>query len=188
MSDTSQECTAFGIGCGGTIGAEGVCSTCGALPATRPTDYTREECLQAARDAEHVAAHAGTDTRDKHCNTCVHAPGSHVLHAHVEAESADCDGRYSRDYILQMWDDEKSDEMGDLRFEARVIGDVVSTIYPGHLTVTPASESEEIEAMLEWEAATEEGFEAKVVRFCRDTCDLDEPSTQRDHSAEAAGY
>jgi len=180
----------------------------------RPTDYTREECLQAARDAEHVAAHSGTtemrehstrlaaewraraealdtDTRDEHCNTCAHAPGSHILHAHVESESADCDGRYSRDYVLTMWDDEKTDEMGDLKFESRVIGDVVSTNYPGTLTVTPADPSDPIRdpAMLEWSASTEEGFEAKVVRFCRDAdCDLDEPGTQRDHSAEAAGY
>lgn len=33
VTELDARCTAFGTGCGGTIGALGACSTCGAVPS-----------------------------------------------------------------------------------------------------------------------------------------------------------
>lgn len=68
-------------------------------------------------------------------------------HWHVEVESADCDGRYSRTYTTH---------------------------------VKPCR--------MEYHDLTEEGFHAESATECTRLACQDMRSTQRDHSAEAAGY
>lgn len=105
------------------------------------------------------------------------------IHAHVESESADCDGRYSRNYtyVPDVWLSECDD------FIAYVLMMTVSTTSEdGTLKVTQDPESDA--PMFEWSESTEEGFSATVTTFCVKPECADAPATQRDHSAEAAGY
>jgi hypothetical protein len=109
------------------------------------------------------------------------------IHAHVESESADCDGRYSRTYTYtpEVWISEESD------FIAWVLTMTVDTSAEGgRLEITQDTlghDGQEL-PMFEWSQPTEEGFIAKAVRFCTEPGCADAPATQRDHSAEAAGY
>jgi hypothetical protein len=102
-----------------------------------------------------------------------------TLHAHVETESRDCDGRYTGGRVEEMTLEERCDAFGDLRFKDRVMAGVVTIHGNGELKVTPFS--------LEWHEITDEGYRAADVRWCEDECS-DTRTWQRDHSAEAAGY
>lgn len=100
------------------------------------------------------------------------------LHAHLESESRDCDGRYTSGYVVEMTTEEKHDSFGDLLFKERVLTNVVS-LYGGTLVITPNG--------LSWNEVTEEGYRASEVRWCEEECD-DVRTWQRDHTAERAGY
>lgn len=102
------------------------------------------------------------------------------LHAHVETESQDCDGRYTSGRVEEMTLQERCDQFGDLHFKERVLANVVSLhAEQGTLTVT--------EHGLEWREQTEEGYRATDVEWCEDDCSEERP-WQRDHRAEAMGY
>lgn len=110
-----------------------------------------------------------------------------ILHAHVESESADCDGRYSRTYTYSPdpWAEQEDD------FINQVLVMTVSTFTDsGSLKVTQDLLKPESKRLprFEWSEDTEEGFSHSVVTFCLDPDCADAPATQRDHSAEAAGY
>lgn len=100
------------------------------------------------------------------------------LHAHVEGESRDCDGKYSSGHVSQMTLEERCDRNGDLHFQHRVLTYTVSLHGTGELKVTPEG--------LSWYEQTDEGYRATEVRWCSDDCE--DASWQRDHSAEAMGY
>jgi hypothetical protein len=112
------------------------------------------------------------------------------LHAHIYSAARDCDGLYTRDYIMEPNDDERTGEggwnwFGDLDFKSRVLNHVVSMYgLGGTLTVTTLDDGM---AHLEWSEATDEGYRIVEATFCEDNCDLGE-SHYRDHTAEAAGY
>lgn len=97
------------------------------------------------------------------------------LHAHVSVESADCDGRYSSAYTLTA--DEGQD---DYDFKVATTGNAL-----GHLE--DGSTASFNEFGFDFYRPTEEGFVSSEIRWCDDG-DADRPNTQRDHSAEAAGY
>jgi hypothetical protein len=101
-----------------------------------------------------------------------------TLHAHVETESRDCDGRYTGGHVEQMTLQERCDPYGDLLFRQRVLGGVVSLHGRGTLDVSPEG--------MTWNETTEEGYRAADVRWCEDDCP--EASWQRDHTAERMGY
>lgn len=111
-----------------------------------------------------------------------------TLHAHVEAESADCDGRYSRTYVMERHTFTQSEE----EFIAHVLDMIVSTdAHDGILKVTQSElrtgPGRNYYPEFEWSQSTEEGFTYSKVTFCLHD-DAETPATQRDHSAEAAGY
>jgi hypothetical protein len=113
-----------------------------------------------------------------------------ILHAHIDSAARDCDGLYTRDYVMTMTDAERLVAGGDeYAFEGRVLHHVVSLYgYGGTLTVTRGDiDNGEDWTRLSWSEPTEEGYRNIEATFCRDDCDLDEHS-QRDHTAEAAGY
>lgn len=80
------------------------------------------------------------------------------LHAHVSVESHDCDGRYSRTFILES---DPGETESDFKASIRAL-------------------------CPEW-MPTDEGFVAHEIEWCTDN-DTDTRGTFRDHSAEAAGY
>lgn len=106
------------------------------------------------------------------------------LHAHYESSSTDCDGRMDRSYVIVPNDDERASEFGDIEFQERVLGNVVSmTGLGGTLRVET-----EPAIRLIWSEATDEGGRSVEATFCNDeSCDETEYS-QRDHAAEAMGY
>lgn len=112
-----------------------------------------------------------------------------TLHAHVESESADCDGRYSRTYVMERHSFTQSED----EFIGHVLDMTVSTdAEDGTLKVTQSDVRRPglgryCYPVFEWSQSTEEGFSHVKVTFCLDD-DADTPATQRDHSAEAAGY
>lgn len=110
-----------------------------------------------------------------------------TLHAHVESESADCDGRYSRTYVMERHTFTQSED----EFIGHVMDMIVSTdAHDGTLKITQNAltiEGRRFYPVFEWSQSTEEGFTHSKVTFCLDD-DADAPATQRDHSAEAAGY
>lgn len=97
------------------------------------------------------------------------------MHAHVSIESQDCDGRYSRSYILAPNPDQ--DEWG---YRAEMIGNALAYADSG-TTVQ----------FTEWgftvNAATDEGYAHTEVTWCTDA-DTDQRGTFRDHTAESMGY
>lgn len=103
---------------------------------------------------------------------------SGTLHAHVETDSRDCDGRYTGGHVLEMTLQERCDAMGDLHFKDRVLASVVSLHSDGTLTVS--------EDGMSWHERTDEGYRDAEVRWCEDDCE--DASWQRDHRAEEMGY
>lgn len=110
-----------------------------------------------------------------------------TLHAHVESESADCDGRYSRTYVMERDTFTQSED----EFIGHVQDMIISSdAQDGTLKITQnqlTTHGRQYYPEFEWSQSTEEGFTYSKVRFCLDD-DADTPATQRDHSAEAAGY
>ena len=100
-------------------------------------------------------------------------------HAHISANSRDCDGDYSSGRVDTMTLEERCDRYGDLHFKERVLANTVSLHGHGTLQVTPDG--------ISWHEQTEEGYRAAEITWCEDDC-LPERSWQRDHRAEAAGY
>lgn len=97
-----------------------------------------------------------------------------INHAHVTTESADCDGRYSRGYVLER-------EGNSEHFKSWAIGNMTSGYDNGTLTIDPYG--------FTFDAPTEEGYISIGVSWCNDADGLcDRKSSFRDHSAEAAGY
>lgn len=100
------------------------------------------------------------------------------LHAHVETDARDCDGRYSQGYVLEKTTLERADDLGDYSFKTRVLAGVVSIHGSGTLSVTPDG--------LSWHEDTDEGYHRAEVRWCEDECE--DCTWQRDHTAEREGY
>lgn len=98
------------------------------------------------------------------------------LHAHVETDARDCDGRYTQGYVLEKTTLER--DGGDYSFKTRVLAKVVSIHGSGTLSVTPEG--------LSWHEDTDEGYRRVEVRWCEDECE--ECTWQRDHTAEKEGY
>lgn len=97
------------------------------------------------------------------------------MHAHVSVESADCDGRYSRTYVILTAGDQD-----ELEFKKETVGRIVYGGDNGYIaTFTDDGFS--------YGGPTDEGFENIEVDWCTDD-DADVKNTYRDHSAEAAGY
>lgn len=99
------------------------------------------------------------------------------MHAHVSKESQDCDGRYSRSYVIV-----PTDGQDDYAFQAMVVGMYMPFDYR-HEPVSVEFTSDGFS----FSEPTEEGFEATEVEWCSHN-DTNERGTFRDHSAEAAGY
>lgn len=99
-----------------------------------------------------------------------------ALHAHVSIESRDCDGRYSRTYVVLST--MAGEDEGD--FRASVIGNALAYEDDG-TTVTFSEDGFTIHE------TTEEGYNTQEFTWCEDD-DATAPSTFRDHSAEAMGY
>lgn len=102
-----------------------------------------------------------------------------LVHAHISEQSRDCDGTYSSGRMEVMTHEEQADEFGDLHFQQRILGNVVTLHGQGRLEVTPEG--------LSWHERTDEGFRAADVRWCTDEC-ANESAWQRDHRAEEMGY
>ncbi len=101
-----------------------------------------------------------------------------TLHAHVSTNSADCDGRYSSDYITRC-DARFTGDFADLDFKHHVVTMLISVYSEyGKLEFVPNG--------FNWSEPTEEGYSSAEARWCEDECD--DSALFRDHSAEAAGY
>ena len=100
------------------------------------------------------------------------------LHAHVETDARDCDGRYTDGHVFEKNTLERADDLGDYSFKKRVLARVVSIYGHGTLKVTPDG--------LSWHEDTDEGYHRVEVRWCEDECE--DCTWQRDHTAERAGY
>lgn len=100
------------------------------------------------------------------------------LHAHVETDAQDCDGRYTQGYILEKTTLERADDLGDYSFKTRVLAGVVSIHGYGILHVNPEG--------IKWRERTDEGYHHADVRWCEDECE--DCTWQRDHTAEREGY
>lgn len=106
-----------------------------------------------------------------------------MIHAHFSREARDCDGLYSQTYVTR-----PGPGVIDRDFANGVVTSIVN-VYSLFTTGTLRVKRIDDETLdLEWYESTEEGFIAIEARICRDDCDLDEPSTYRDHTAELAGY
>lgn len=103
------------------------------------------------------------------------------IHAHIVNESADCDGRYSREYVEVPNDEEQADEWPEYVFKQRIIGFRVNPMTDHKSTIIVTSEGFTVN---EW---TDEGYCDYEVKWCSDECD-EAASLYRDHTAEAAGY
>lgn len=103
----------------------------------------------------------------------------HRIHAHVEAESQDCDGRYLHSYTLDLLDRERQSAYGDHEFRERVLADIVDMTSEGEVRINPAG--------FHYGQATEEGYRSVVVGWC-DEEDCSRGHLTRDLSAEKAGY
>ena len=97
------------------------------------------------------------------------------MHAHIETRSQDCDGRYTRSYVCQNWDNDIADAFKDQTLASHVplLGSYAS------VEITPDGFSVR--------EATEEGYCHTNVEWCTDDC-VDVKPTYQDHRAEAMGY
>lgn len=111
------------------------------------------------------------------------------MHAHIEWESQDCDGRFIGSYAVTMNDEERSSKfLGTTDFQYRVLASVANVgARRGTLTV---EETEDGTPLLYWSEATDEGGRSVEATFYTDEeyCGSDHTTTRRDHQAEAAGY
>lgn len=98
------------------------------------------------------------------------------LHVHVSIESADCDGRYSRSYVITPGTDDKD----EWDFRASIIGNALS--YASAETTAQFTDDG-----FTVDAPTDEGYSHSEFTWCDDD-DANRVNTFRDHSAEAAGY
>ncbi|GAB3863470.1 hypothetical protein GCM10028801_31170 [Nocardioides maradonensis] len=113
------------------------------------------------------------------------------LHAHIDTRSTDCDGTIDRRYVAEMTDRERANDLAELQFRNRVLADIVNTQpwINGQLKIGTydSSRSPQHATRMEWFEETEEGSIWREATFCtEDDCDM--TYSQRDHSAEAAGY
>lgn len=112
-----------------------------------------------------------------------------TLHAHIDTASRDCDGLYTRDYVMTFNDAEveesKKDvnDFSDIHFMNRVMTNIASPYAVEHGMTVKVDD-----AGIEVHEVTDEGYREATVRWCRDEdCEVAEWSF-RDHTAEAAGY
>lgn len=104
---------------------------------------------------------------------------TNTLHAHVSSTSTDCDGMYSREYVMV-----QEDGQDEFDFQTRVMDNLVSTTgFGGTLKV----HNDEDGLRMEWMETTEEGSRHLDADFCTKDCETD-MSLTRDHSAEAMNY
>lgn len=103
-----------------------------------------------------------------------------VAHVHIESESRDCDGRYSRESV---WAPGKGDSGRDLftwlvRHELDFLGS----------GVVERSQDADGRPCFEVRENTDEGWRITAYTGCDDVrCDTTH-TRRRDHAAEAAGY
>jgi hypothetical protein len=105
------------------------------------------------------------------------------LHVHVEITSTDCDGRMDRGYT-----DAPHEGQDDYAFKSRILAGLVSWTYPNKVEMTSGYEGGTEWERIEVSYQHDEGWHHAEALFCRDSFCKDAPSTQRDHTAEAAGY
>ena len=91
------------------------------------------------------------------------------MHAHIDWEASDCDGRLSGSHVMEMIGDEMTSDMGDIDFERRVLASVVNVnAIRGTLTVEAVGDGTSV---LSWSETTEEGGRAVDATFYADgTC------------------
>jgi hypothetical protein len=108
-----------------------------------------------------------------------------TLHAHIDWQGRDCDGRHEAGHVSAPNEGETEHDfmVKHLWFTVNMHPDEGCE---GTLNVRK-NDAGQVE--YHWSEPTEEGFSARQVVFCeKEDCDLDEQPTQRDHTAEAAGY
>jgi hypothetical protein len=97
-----------------------------------------------------------------------------TLHAHVYVESADCDGRYSRSYVMV------SDAEDEWNVKRDIVGHILFGGHNGYVaTFTDDG--------FTYGGPTDEGFEHTEIEWCTDD-DADVKNTFRDFTAESMGY
>ena len=154
-------------------------------------------------DAEEQATWNGSDSELTTCLCCaeaqecvwseafkayVHRDGSEATRWHVHYSEAhrDCDGLFERSWID--WGDDDADvrnEKYDVWTNA-----VQHLAYPfgyGTLTIVPREDDAVEPISATWDERTDEGYRSRRAALCHLACSLSQRS-QRDHSAEAAGY
>jgi len=118
----------------------------------------------------------------------VHRDGTEATRWHVHYSEAhrDCDGLYERSWID--WGDDDADvrnEQHDVWTNA-----VQHLAFPfgyGTLTIVPREDDAVEPISATWDERTDEGYRSRRAALCHLACSLSQRS-QRDHSAEAAGY
>ena len=104
----------------------------------------------------------------------------HTVHAHVEKETTDCDGRHTIRWVSEMNEVERKEEFGDLALKDRVMCWIVSMhADSGMLSVNRGG--------ITWHEDTEEGYVHTDVSWCEKP-DCVEGVEHRDHYAEQRGY
>lgn len=125
-----------------------------------------------------------------------------TVHVHVDSESRDCDGRYDRSHVTKpsdLRDIEKTEvTLGQDQTVHQVVTsarDVWRLMVQTYVYTDADYGKAEIEVerrggdtYLTQSRRTDEGYESMQLRTCSDTGCIDEPSSFRDHTAEAAGY
>ena len=101
------------------------------------------------------------------------------IHAHVSSQARDCDGTYLKDWTEVPTTAERTSEYGDMEFQNRVLVSVVSLHGHGTMDVNPDK--------VAWAETTEEGYRHVEAVWCEEE-DCDRTSSQRDLTAEKAGY
>jgi hypothetical protein len=112
-----------------------------------------------------------------------------TLHAHISTQQRDCDGVLVTSHVMTPNEDERVSEFSDIEFHQRVLANVVSTYTIGEAGGTlQVSKDTDGGVRLSWAETTDEGYRAIEAVICNDgDCDTNE-SSQRDLSAERAGY
>ncbi len=111
-----------------------------------------------------------------------HMTETQNLHAHLDSATADCDGPMYREYVVQMNDDEKTQEDPEYTFKHRVLEGQVFMHSEFGVTVKVDQDG------FQTQEQTDEGYRSVTVRWCTDeTCD-EEAYSQRDVYAEMMGY
>lgn len=105
------------------------------------------------------------------------------LHAHLDWESRDCDGRYSGTSATVINPDES-----EYDFEIRMLGSRISwpSSYEGPVEISlHVLESGKHQIVSRQD--TEEGYSNAAITFCEDECDVGKTGF-RDYTAESMGY